>query len=112
MIFICINVQIFLNNINKNIQNTNEFINVVQKARNDTIKIKTRTEHTDELPPEITNLITNKNNIRKRWQIHRRQKDRIRLRDIDKYINGAIKDFRHTKWQKTLSDINPMDNSL
>lgn len=85
---------------------------IIQREQN---RLATKHGHrsqSENLPPEIVNLINFKNKVRKRWQRFKQETDRLRMNGLCSTIKQRISNFKNECWTKTLSHLSPSDQSL
>lgn len=66
----------------------------------------------DQLPEEVLNIISFKNNIRRRWQRLRRPLDRVRVQILQETIRTKINAHKNKAWAGVLENLSTRDNSL
>lgn len=84
----------------------------IQYARDKTTKTYKLKQWQVTIPDEIINLIKFKNKIKARWQNHRRQIDRQRLKDLELTIKDRLSHHREKEWNNKISQLTTHDNSL
>lgn len=84
----------------------------IQNCIKQNIPVKTAQQLQDKLSPDILQLITYKNKIRKKWQITKNFKYKDLVKIETKVIRIAIAKHRNDIWTKKLKKINSRDNTL
>jgi hypothetical protein len=80
-----------------------------RKAHSQTIKINTQKI---QLPETITNLIKNRNKLRKTQQRTGQQALATQLKTLNNNIKHQIADYKNNKWNETLQKATTRDNSI
>jgi len=89
-----------------------KFTNTIQNCIKQTIPVKTNQQIQDKLPPNILQMISHRNKIRKKWQITRNPQYKNIIKHTNNEIRIAVAKHRNDTWNRKLKKINPRDNSL
>ncbi|GBN36011.1 hypothetical protein AVEN_158735-1 [Araneus ventricosus] len=99
-----------------NIRNIEEAIAKLECGINTAINLSSKTRSINtvhhKLPPFITNKITRRNNIRKRWQHIRYPPFKTESNKLTEEIKNDIENWDNNRWKELLQGLNTEDISL
>lgn len=88
------------------------FCTAVRACLDECTSSKRRPPPQYELPPEVHELISRKNRIRKIWQKYRNPADRESLTALAHQVREAVAKHRDAAWRDTVLSLTTEDNSL
>lgn len=84
----------------------------IQYARDKTTKKIIHLPREEIIPEDIKTLIKFKNQLKRRWQRHRRDIDRRRLNDLQINIGNKLSKYRQDTWNNKIENLSRTDNTL